>query len=295
MYSSGTVAAWMLLAAIAGPDESAIPPLKKAAEPPAAARKTRHFVIQVKLTEVDEQGRETVLGEPKLQTTGGNAGVSIDHPDGRRFEITMKLTDRLGSHEDLSPAKAGASGEPDTVLKKLDQPIDLNIQQQSRKEVLREISRRTGVGIAIDPESTRGVVTEMDSPIDLKIKGETVSLVLEQLIEPLKLAYTVKHDVVLIAAAEKLLPAPEDFIIKTYDVADLVDLTENGMADFDPLIGRIKSSVMPSSWERKEAVATIRPFNSTMSIVVRQTSLGHAGVDRFLEKMRREMPKKITE
>ncbi len=287
--------AWVILTIAFGADESARPPaLKGTPEPLPAVKNQRHFVVQLKLIEVDEQGRETVLGEPRLKTTGGNAGVSIDHPDGRRFEFVMKLSDRLGSSDELAPARPLAA---DSTLKKLDQKIDLNLQQQSRKEVLREIGRKTGLSIAVDPESIRSIVDQMDSAMDLKVSGEPVADVLNRVIEPLNLEFTVKHDVVFIATAEKLLPAPEDFVVKTYAVADLV---KTGDPEKDPpelaaLIERIKSSVMPASWERKEAAATIRPFNSTLSIVVRQTAPGHAAIERLLDKLRRELPMKISD
>jgi hypothetical protein len=290
--------ACLVLATALGADEpvAAPPRLKTTADAMPAVKKARHYMVQVKLIEVDEQGRETVLGEPKLQTTGGNAGLSIDHADGRRFEFTMKLTDRLGSSDELIPAKS--IGNPtDGVIKKLDQKIDLSLLQQPRKDVLREISRRAGVSFAIDPESSREILAGMEVPIDIKVKDEAIASILDQVIEPLKLEYTVRHDVVLIAAAEKLVPLPEDFIIKTYHVADLVKNTDDDdeTPDLVPLIERIKTTVMPASWDRKHAAASIRSFNSTSSVVVRQTATGHAAIERFLDKIRRDPPMKIFE
>ena len=302
MFLSAMQCACLLLAAaMGGDDPQGAPRLKTSPDPIPVVKKTRHFVVQVKLIEVDEQGRETVLGEPKLQTTGGNAGIAIDHPDGRRFEFTVRLSDRLGSNgsgDELIPVKTVASNSLEGILKKLEQKIDLNVVQQPRREVLREISRRSGVSIAIDPESVRAIVAEMELPVDLKIKDEPVSLALDRLIEPLKLGYTIKHDVILIASAEKLLPAPEDFLFKTYEVADLVTKANDSAreaTDFNPLVERIKSTVMPASWERKEAAATIVPFKATLSIGVRQTARGHAAIDRLLEKIRHEIPMKISD
>jgi hypothetical protein len=290
--------ACLILATALGADEPiAIPPrLKSTPDAMPAVKKARHYLVQVKLIEVDEQGRETVLGEPKLQTTGGNAGLSIDHADGRRFEFTMKLTDRLGSSDELIPAKSVGS-PTDGVIKTLDQKIDLSLSQQPRKDVLREISKRAGVSFAIDPESSREVLAGMEVPIDIKVKDEAIASILDQVIEPLKLEYTVRHDVVLIAAAEKLVPLPEDFIIKTYHVADLVKNADDDdeTPDLVPLIERIKATVMPASWDRKQAAASIRSFNSTSSVVVRQTATGHAAIERFLDKIRRDPPMRITE
>lgn len=300
MLLSATRSACLLLAATLGAENPASGPALKGTPEPVV-KKARHYVVQVRLVEIDEQGRETLLGEPKLQTAGGNAGLSIDHPDGRRFEFTVRLTDRLGTNgsDDLIPAKPSTVNLVETrsienIQKKLDQKIELNFQQQPRREILKEIAKRAGFNIAIDPESVREVAEQMESLVDLKVKNETVSTTLDRLIEPLNLGFAVKHDVVLIAAQDKLLPAPEEFTVKTYDVADLVNVG-NGMPDFAPLIERIKKTVLPTSWERKEATATIRPFNSTLSIVVRQTVPGHAAIERLLEKARRELPMTIPE
>lgn len=297
MLSSVIQGALVLMAVAIGADDSAGPPRLKPTPDPVPVKKPRHYVVQVKLIEVDEQGRETVLGEPKLQTTGGNAGLSIDHADGRRFEFTMKLTDRLGSGDELIPAKSVSANPIDGVIKKLDQKIDMTVQQQSRKDVLREIAKRAGVSIAVDPESSFETLAAMEIPIDVKVKDEAIAEILDQVIEPLKLEYAVRNDIVLIAAAEKLVPAPEDFVIKTYDVADLIKKTDSSdtVADLSPLIDRIKTTVMPTSWERKSAAASIRSFNSTHSIVVRQTATGHAAIDRLLDKIRRELPQQNSD
>lgn len=291
--------ACLILAVALGADEAAAPPrLKTTPDPMPSVKKPRHFLVQVKLIEVDEQGRETVIGEPKLQTTGGNAGMSIDHGDGRRFEFTMKLTDRFAPAEELIPAKSSILTTTEGVIKKLDQKIDLSVHRQPRKDVLREISKRAGVSFSVDPESSREILAGLEVPIDVKAKDEAIASILDQIIEPLKLEYAVRQDVVLIAAADKLVPLPEDFIIKTYTVADLVADGESGHApysDLKQLIERIKTTVMPASWDRKTAAASIRSFDSTSSIVVRQTATGHAAIERFLEKVRRDLPMKITD
>ena len=274
------------------------PALKASPEPIPVTRKLRHYVVQVKLIEVDDQGKETVLGEPRLQTTGGNAGISVDHSDGRRFEFTMRLTDRLGSADDLMPARTMAPNSEETLLKKLDQKIDLNVQQQSRREILREITRRAGINFAIDPDSERSVAGDFEIPLNIAVKDEAAGDVIDRLLQPFKLGYIVRHDVVLIATSEKLVPAPEDFVVKTYDVADLVkasDETGREAPNFRPLIERIKSTVQPTSWDRKEASATIRPFNSTQSIVVRQTAYAHSSIDRLLDRIRHEQPRQFAE
>ncbi len=285
---------WIALAGADGPALDG-PPLK------TASSKSKHYLVQIKLIEVDEQGRETVLGTPQLKTTGGNAGLSIDHTDGRRFDFTINLHEGKtgnGSPRELPPLTKLGDSEEESVEKRLDQKISMKAVQQSRKDVLREVAQQAGVNIAIDPESAKSVKGLLDALIDFKVEDEPVTEVLDRIVQPLKLGYAVKHEVVLIAVAEKLLPDPDEYSVKTYEVADLVGPVVglgDGKPDFAPVIQRIKTTVQSETWDRKGGSATIRPFNSTSSLVVRQTAVGHAAIERLLEKMRRERPKVIGE
>lgn len=302
MLVSAARSACLLVAAVLGAEEPATsPPLKSAPDPVPVVRKPRHYVVQVKLIEVDDQGRESIIGEPKLQTAGGNAGISVDHPDGRRFEFTVRLTDRIGPNagaDELIPAKSVSASPAETISKKLEQKVDLNIQQLPRREVLREVSRKAGISLAVDPDSIRAIAPQLEAPIDLKVTNESLAAVLDRILEPLNLGYSIKHDILLIADQAKLLPTADEFVVKTYNVADLVkkgDNPDSDLPNFIPLIDRIKSGVMTSSWERTESPATIRPFNSTLSIVVRQTASGHTAIERLLEKIRAEKPMTIVD
>lgn len=267
------------------------PPLKPLPDPLPTVRKLRHYVVQVKLIEVDEHGHETVIGEPRIQTTGGNAGISVDHQNGRRFEFTMRLTDKLSSSDDLIPARNLTAKAEESLLKKLEQKLDLNAQLQPTREILTNITRRTGINIAIDPETARGMAAELELVTSLVVKDEVVSDVLDRLLQPLKLGYMVKQDAILIATPDKLQSAPDELIVKTYNVADLIKIGGGSVdetPDFRPLIDRIKSTIQPTSWDRKESGATIRPFNSTVSIVIRQTATAHSSIERLLDRLRRE-------
>lgn len=291
-----------LLAAWLGAENPAVdgPPLK-VASPATATSRQKHYVVQIKLIEVDEQGRETVLGSPQVKTTGGNAGLAIDHADGRHFDFTINLRKGKGPNgasPDLAPVSLPGDSEDESVERRLDQKISLLAVQQSRKDVLREVAQQAGINIAIDPESAKSVKAQLETPIDFKADGESVTEVLDRIVQPLKLGYAVKYEVVLIAIAEKLLPDPEEYSVKTYAVADLVAPkagTGETKPDFAPLLQRIKTTIQPETWDRKGGSATIRPFNSTSSLVVRQTAAGHHNIERLLEKIRQERPKVIGE
>jgi hypothetical protein len=77
---------------------------------------------------------------------------------------------------------------------------------------------------------------------------------------------------------------PEEFSIRTYDVSDLI-ATEDRLDEvgFAPLIQTLKSVVLPESWA---GPATIRPFPSTKSLVIKQNGAGHRAIAEALNGLR---------
>lgn len=303
MLVSSVWSACLLFVAALGADDALVggPPLKAVPEPVPVVAKQRRYVVYVKLVEVDERGRETVLGQPVLRTAGGDTGISINHPDGRNFELTLTLNGGAAPDAPLSllaPAKPASETADKSMQQKLQQKISLNVNQQRRREALRDVAKAAGINIAVDPESGKRLAGELDAAIDLKVTDEAVSEVINRLVQPLKLVYVVKHEVVLIGTAERLLPAEEDYVIKTYDVADLIEVSTVDDVDapnFAPLIQQIKTNVEPESWKRKDSVASIGSFSSTFSLVVRQTPEGHAEIERLLRAKRAEPPKRLED
>jgi hypothetical protein len=303
MLAASVWSAWLILVASLGADDALVdgPPLKAVPEPVSVVAKPRRYVVYVKLVEVDEQGRETVLGQPVLRTAGGDTGISINQPDGRRFDVTVTVHGKVDGTEPqplLAPLKPVGDEADVSLRQKLQQKISFNANQQRRREALRDIAKTAGINIAVDPESGERLAGEFDAAVDLKVDDKPVSEIIEKLVEPLNLVYVVKHEVVVIGTAERLLPREDEFVIKTYDVADLIGMTKVGDAvvpDFTPLIQRIKTTVQPESWNRKDAAASVRSFSSTYSLVVRQTPEGHAEIERLLRAKRAEPPKRLED
>lgn len=292
------VRASLILVATFGAEGPTSPPTdQKPVVEPAPARTPRHFVVQIQLIEVDEQGQETVLGEPRLKTAGGNAGVSIDHPDGRRFDFTVRLTDRIavGSLDALIPAPLGSLPREE-VHRKLDQKLNLDLIQVTRREALREVSRRSGVSMAIEPETIRMVVHEMEAPIDFKVSDQSVSQTILQLIEPMNLTYVVRHDVVVIGSADARREDADEFVVRTYNVADLIQsrADEGRIEELNRLADEIRASIRPESWKGADKAPAIRPFQSTGSLVVRQTPAVHGEIVRWIARIRQERPRAVS-
>ncbi len=89
------------------------------------------------------------------------------------------------------------------------------------------------------------------------------------------------------AASGSADPKVDEYLFRTYDVSALMEYErELTPEDFEPLIQTLKAVAAPESWQGK---ATIRPFVSTKSLVIKQTAAVHKEVAEALQELK---PKK---
>jgi hypothetical protein len=302
---------WVSLLTLGGPPES-LP-----VEPPAG----RHYLVQIRIIEVDEQGRQTVVATPTLQTAGGAAGVSVDPRLGRRFEFHFQAIDpaQPAVAQPGVTERPRAIPEPMKADRMLTQRVSVSARQSPRKDILRSIADQAGLKLVLDAESVTMAAESLLMPISLELSDVAVDDALRQIIEPARLEYSVRENLVLIGvsgqnaqqkpqlpsidsnlppipaslpplpleAAPKVgQPVEGSWTVKIYDVSDLVQLDEaTGTPRFAPLISELRQQVTPSAWEAPGG-ASIRGFDSSVSLVVRQTPAGHAAVASFLKARR---------
>lgn len=223
------MAEWMLLLLAAVISADAAPPVQ-VTKPP----RVKAYVVYVTVVELDEDGNETVVFTPKVQTTGSPAGVTVDNADGRRFEFKCQLADaehpRLESPPLVAPAVAAPP--PSRPLTKTAKPKTSSPAPVSQSSPITAVNRNE---IA---------------------KGKPA------------------------ASTSK----PEELFMRTYDVTELLGFSgEAQETDFAPLIQTIQRLAAPASWNDK---ASIKPFTSTKSLVVKQTAAGHRAVAAALADLK---------
>lgn len=316
----------------------------------------RHFVVQLRIIEVDPDGQRTIIAQPILQTTGTATGVTVEADNGRQFEFHFAAAD--APPEPLATAGHGvppgnAGPMPIAALKPVAKlsptpRVTVKAVQKPRKDVLRDVARQAGMIVAMETDVADAVASQLAMPINLELTDAPIDVVLRQLVDPLSLPFSVRDDVVLIghgvpadaAAVPIELPpplqmepaprtalqpmnlppltlrqpdntprlantplpapvpqpntppqpdadAPDDWQIRVYGVADLVT-TEANPFDVEPLMQQLQKQVEPESWALSGGMGTIRGFGSTKSLVIRQTSRGHAAVKSYLEQRRQQ-------
>tara|TARA_R110002111_G_scaffold177166_1_gene243184 strand:+ start:2579 stop:4867 length:2289 start_codon:yes stop_codon:yes gene_type:complete len=226
---------------------------------------------------------------------------SLQRDVGRLLSILEK---KKASWNDLRQSKASPSEQK--ILKALKNGVSLKTENLPLADVMRTLSQNVGINIVLDP---RGLVEEgLDSqtPISIEAEGIMLKSVLNLMLLPLQLAYQVQDEVLVITSQTR---AQGKMTVVTYPVADLAipiplagpvpddekaPSANSPAIDFDSLIEIIQSSVHPRSWDVVGGTASIRPHESTLSLVIRQSLLAHQEIENLLAQLRRLQDTQVT-
>ncbi|HUQ68903.1 MAG TPA: hypothetical protein VM165_05230 [Planctomycetaceae bacterium] len=278
----------------------------KPATPPAPG--TRHYLVQVRILDIDEQGRAAVIASPTVQTTGSAAGVTIDGDRGRRFEFHFSATEAgapsplpviLGDDNIVPKPIAVTSSTTLASDRVLEKRVSIKALRQPRKDVLGEVTRQAGLRLVLEPESAAAAVEPLAAPVSCQFENAPLDQVLKQLVEPTRLGYAVESGFVVLGVdvpptdVRPAAPAPseEGLQVRVYDVSDLVTKdAASGKPDFQPILTRLQAGVLPKSWDASGGMATVRGFDSTISLVIRQTPAGHDAIAKFLDELSAKKP-----
>ncbi|QDT24943.1 hypothetical protein Enr10x_02370 [Gimesia panareensis] len=199
----------------------------------------------------------------------------------------------------LDPS-ANATPSELTIRKALKKSVTLNAEKKPLADVLRTLSRDFGINVFLDTRGLNEVGLTPESPITIEVEGIQLKSVLNLMLMPLDLAYTVKDEVLVITSDTR---AQGKQTTRTYPVADLVvpipmagpvpageklPILSASAVNFESLIEIIESSAQPRSWERIGGTSSIRSYDPTLSLVIRQSSEGHQAVEELLTQLRRQ-------
>lgn len=209
-----------------------------------------------------------------------------------------------------------------TIEKQLTMKVTLNYTRTPLSEVLKELSTNSGLNIVIDNSGLSEEGLTAEHPVTLSVKDVKLSTALEVILEPLRLCYQVQDEVLKINSKARIENTTLE--VKTYPVADLVipipqrvslDLREKErpgqttmaeesnksapatsdhrihpnpiVTDTEGLMQLIQSTVHPDSWDERGGSGAIKFYETTLSLVVRQTPKVHEELRDLLEQLRR--------
>ncbi len=155
-------------------------------------------------------------------------------------------------------------------------------------QLLAELSQWSTISITLDADALRELSIAPDVPITVSVKETTIGGVLDEVLSPLELSYSVVGHQLLIGR-----PRADELRRVRYNVADLAGDTPEGMTQFAALV---HAMVDPPSW--KDAGATGVPSGpravsgagssrwSDGALVIEQNESAHAQMLVFCEKLR---------
>lgn len=335
---------WMLMAGLVIVTQSALAAPPVATLTPAATPKAspKAYIFQVQVIEVDAQGRQTVIANQKIQTTGEPAGSAFDKGDGRRFEFTaaivssttnpfiakpsgsssaaMPASSSSGTPEELPPPEPAVERRPlpdkvsaprlpaaalppadplppapersaaapalSDVKAKLAAKVSLAATDIPRRQALRQLASDTGLNLVLDPELAGGARAALDSTIRAEFRDLSADEVLRQILGGADLGYLVKHGVVLVTSAEKSRAVGNELVVEVYGVSELLGPSNGQSVEqrLNALADQLRQQAPQLNWE--QGGGSIRPFESTQSLIVKQSAAGHATLKALLDKER---------
>jgi hypothetical protein len=164
----------------------------------------------------------------------------------------------------------------------------VNYKQVPLVQLLAELNQWSAIPITLDADALRELSITPDVPITVSVKETTIAGVLEEVLSPLELSYSVVGHQLLIGR-----PRTDELRRVRYNVADLAGDTPEGMNQFAALI---HAMVDPASW--KDGPGTGVPSGpravpaagssrwSDGALVVEQHESAHAQMLVFCEKLR---------
>ncbi len=106
-----------------------------------------------------------------------------------------------------------------SIEKKLNEPITLNMQDQTLDEAIKFISNYTGLNVIVDPKALNDEGLSRDSKVSLTANSIKLKNALKFMLRPLGLTYKAEDDVLLITSPQA---SRDRTYTWTYPVADLV-------------------------------------------------------------------------
>lgn len=214
----------------------------------------------------------------------------------------IKLLEKEEDGEDESAAASEPlekSAAEKRIVQQLDHPVSLHFEKTPLDEALKQLSKTADINIVLDSVGLQEEGLNSGTPITLDVEGIKIKSALSLMLAPLNLAYTIEDEVLKVTSATR---AGGPLIAMTYPVADLVvplpSLSRQARAqsavDFHTLITLITNTVEPESWDEVGGSGSIKPFETTLSLVIRQTREGHEQIADLLGQMRRLQDLQVT-
>ena len=173
----------------------------------------RNFLNQEIKDKKEQGGWETLYNVDKSNAIPLGMDGGIVYPDAKDWK---SLSDR---RKNLGRDNRVRTEEEQRIEKSLNREVSLHFEHAPLRDVVKHLVTIVGVNVVLDDLGLdeAGVTTE--TPVTINVDGIRMKSALNLLLEPLRLGYTVKDEVLKITSHTR---RRGDMILTTYSVADLV-------------------------------------------------------------------------
>lgn len=185
----------------------------------------------------------------------------------------------------LAGEMLGAPRVEQAIRAAFERPISIDFKDTPLDNVAAALQKLVHVPIAIDKKELAEASISEDVSVTLVASSISARSAFDLILKPKDLDWIIDRDVVVITTADRAKTA---VTIHLYPVADLVmsESEDAYVADFEPLIDLITSTVSPTSWDENGGAGSIAPFTRAGALAIGATREVHEEIDSLLERLR---------
>ena len=148
----------------------------------------------------------------------------------------------------------------------------VEFEETPLQDAVRSLQQLSGINFVIDQRALDEAGIAVDTPVSFSVKQKDLESVLELLLNPLELDWTIQDEVLLIATARSLQRSLNVMVYR-----------EDVDVDADETIEAITQKIAPESWDEVGGPASIETLPSGVYIV-RQSFRAHRQISKDFEK-----------
>lgn len=171
--------------------------------------------------------------------------------------------------------------------KQLEQPVTERFHEESFIGVVSMLCNRHGVALAVDQTALNAARIDYNHPVSGQFDEVPLGTALRTLVEPLGLSIAERAGVLTVTSPRLLLQTET----RTYSVSSLLGDAATGSPvsqrqSLTLLADIIRSTIRPESWVERGGPASIQPYETTLSLVIRQTPEAHEDIASLFYSLR---------
>lgn len=233
---------------------------------PSSYRNDQTLTLATGSSPVEET--ETVV----LAQGGGGMGGGMMAAGQVPKEIVNKWEKPTGPMPAWLENKNFAKKVEDAIRAKLNEPLELDLNQVPLSAAFRDIGKKMGIQIILDDKALEEENITPDEPITLELNAISLKSALKLILEPLQLTYVIEDEVMRITS--KKTSANQ---VRFYDLS--IIMPDSGLTT--ELISGIEAMISPGEWLNAGGSSSMTTVGSMLVIAAPEDT--HTAIEWFLQ------------